>query len=143
MLESLFNKVTGLQAFFIKNRLQHSCFPVSIAKFLRIFNFILLGIIETHFHVKTHLVFTCPKSTIETLEQSENHKINSKGIRSMPLDMKTLNSNHSSAFGIPLEFILNVFECLTLSLVLLKSILGQKLSLFFQKTDLYTLDTKY
>ena len=31
MLESLFNKVTG----FIKKRLQHSFFPVNIAKFLR------------------------------------------------------------------------------------------------------------
>ena len=39
-MESLFNKVAGLlQAFkacnFIKKRLQHSCFPVNIAKFLR------------------------------------------------------------------------------------------------------------
>ena len=36
MLESLFNKVTGLQAWiFIQKILQHRCFPVSIAKFLR------------------------------------------------------------------------------------------------------------
>ena len=34
MLESLFNKVTGLKACnFIKKRLQHMCFPVNIAKF--------------------------------------------------------------------------------------------------------------
>ena len=33
---SLFNKVAGLQCrSFIKKRLQHSCFPVNIAKFLR------------------------------------------------------------------------------------------------------------
>ena len=38
MLESLFNKVAGPQAKnFIKKRLQHKCFPVSIAKFLRTF----------------------------------------------------------------------------------------------------------
>ena len=37
MLESLFNKVTGLEASnFIKKGLQHRCFPVNIAKFLRI-----------------------------------------------------------------------------------------------------------
>ena len=36
MLESLFNKVAGLQACnFIKKRLQHSCFSVNIVKFLR------------------------------------------------------------------------------------------------------------
>ena len=36
MLESPFNKVAGLQAcMFIKKRLQHKCFPVNIAKFLR------------------------------------------------------------------------------------------------------------
>ena len=36
VLESLFNKVAGLKAWnFIKNRLQHSCFPVKFAKFLR------------------------------------------------------------------------------------------------------------
>ena len=35
-LESLFNKVAGVQACnFIKKRLQHRCFPVAIAKFLR------------------------------------------------------------------------------------------------------------
>ena len=34
-LESHFNKVEGLQlqAFFIKRRFEHSCFPVNIAKF--------------------------------------------------------------------------------------------------------------
>ena len=37
MLEFLFNKVAGLQAYnFIKKRLQHRCFAVNIAKFLRI-----------------------------------------------------------------------------------------------------------
>ena len=36
MLGSLFNKVTGLLACnFLKNRLQHRCFPVNIVKFLR------------------------------------------------------------------------------------------------------------
>ena len=36
MLESLFNKVSGLEAcIFIKKRLQHRCFHVSIAKSLR------------------------------------------------------------------------------------------------------------
>ena len=36
MLESLFNKVAGLQAcIFIKKRFQHRCFPVNIAKFLK------------------------------------------------------------------------------------------------------------
>ena len=35
-MESLFNKVAGLQATnFIKKRLQHKCFPVNTAKFLR------------------------------------------------------------------------------------------------------------
>ena len=37
VLESLFNKAGGLQVCnFIKKRLQHRCFPVIIAKFLRI-----------------------------------------------------------------------------------------------------------
>ena len=37
VLESLLNKATGLQVCnFIKSRLQHRCFPVIIAKFLRI-----------------------------------------------------------------------------------------------------------
>ena len=36
MLESIFNKVADLQACnVIKKCLQHSCFPVNIAKFLR------------------------------------------------------------------------------------------------------------
>ena len=36
LLESLFNKVTGLQACnFIKRRLQHKCFHVKFAKFFR------------------------------------------------------------------------------------------------------------
>ena len=36
MSESLFNKVAGLQACnFMKKRLQHSCFPVNTAKFLK------------------------------------------------------------------------------------------------------------
>ena len=36
LLESLFNKVAGLQACnFIKKRLQHKCFPMNILKFLR------------------------------------------------------------------------------------------------------------
>ena len=36
LCQSLFNKVLGLQSCnFIKKRLQHSCFPVNIMKFLR------------------------------------------------------------------------------------------------------------
>ena len=36
VLESLFNKVTGLRAsHFVKKRLQHRCFPVIFANFLR------------------------------------------------------------------------------------------------------------
>ena len=35
VLESFFNKVADLQANFIKKKLQHRCFPVNIAKFLR------------------------------------------------------------------------------------------------------------
>ena len=36
MLESLFNKAAGLKACnSIKKRLQHSCFPVKLAKFLK------------------------------------------------------------------------------------------------------------
>ena len=36
VLESLFNKAADLKAFeFFKNRLQHKCFSVNIAKFLR------------------------------------------------------------------------------------------------------------
>ena len=39
MLESLFNKFAGLQAGnYITKRLQHRCFPVNIAKFLKISN---------------------------------------------------------------------------------------------------------
>ena len=39
MLESLFNKFAGLQAGnYITKRLQHGCFPVNIAKFLKISN---------------------------------------------------------------------------------------------------------
>ena len=45
VLESLFNKAAGLKACnFIKKRLQHRCFPVNIAKFLR--TFILKNICE-------------------------------------------------------------------------------------------------
>ena len=40
-LESLFNKVAGLQRYnFIKKKLQHRIFPVNIAKFLRTVLFI-------------------------------------------------------------------------------------------------------
>ena len=36
VLESLFNKVAGLKAYnFLKNRLQHRCFPVKSLKFFR------------------------------------------------------------------------------------------------------------
>ena len=36
MLESLFGKIASLRAEnFIKKRLQHSCFPVKFAKFLK------------------------------------------------------------------------------------------------------------
>ena len=38
ILESLFSKVASLEAYkFIKKRLQHTCFPVNIANFLRKF----------------------------------------------------------------------------------------------------------
>ena len=41
MLESLFNKVAGLKSSsFIKKRVKNRCFPVNIAKFLRIAIFI-------------------------------------------------------------------------------------------------------
>ena len=41
VLECLFNKVTGLKTCnYIKNRLQHSYFPVKFAKFLRVVFFI-------------------------------------------------------------------------------------------------------
>ena len=41
VLESLFNKVAGIQASnFIKKRLQHKFFPVKIAKFLKTASFI-------------------------------------------------------------------------------------------------------
>ena len=41
MLESLFTKTAGLQICnFIKKRIQHRCFPVNIAEFLRIAVFI-------------------------------------------------------------------------------------------------------
>ena len=40
VLESLFNKVAGLKAWnFIKKRPQDRCFPVNIAKFLRLYLF--------------------------------------------------------------------------------------------------------
>ena len=43
MLESLFDKVAGIQAFrpstLLKKRLQHRCFPVKFAKFLRTTSF--------------------------------------------------------------------------------------------------------
>ena len=49
MLESLFNKVVGLQACnFIKKRFQHRCFPVNIENFLR--TPILKNICERLFH---------------------------------------------------------------------------------------------
>ena len=36
VLESLFNKISGLKVCnFIRKKLQHRCFPVNIAKFLR------------------------------------------------------------------------------------------------------------
>ena len=41
VLKSLFNKVTGLKVSdFVKKRLQRRCFPVNIAKFLRVAFFI-------------------------------------------------------------------------------------------------------
>ena len=35
MSESIFKKVAGLQGNYIKRRMQHRCFPVNNAKFLR------------------------------------------------------------------------------------------------------------
>ena len=47
MLESLFNKIAGLQ--FIEKGLQHSCFPVNITKFTAITNLKILQLFyRTH-----------------------------------------------------------------------------------------------
>ena len=55
MLESLFNKVAGLNSCnFIKKWLQHRCFPVKFAKFLR-----------TPFFHRTPPVSAFDKSTIQ------------------------------------------------------------------------------
>ena len=57
LLESLFNKVAGFQACnFIKKRLQHWCFPVKFAKFLR--TAIVKNIYERL------LLFVSPQNTI-------------------------------------------------------------------------------
>ena len=57
VLESLSNKVAGLQACnFVKKRLQHWCFPVKFAKFLR--TSILRNICEEL------LLFVSPQNTI-------------------------------------------------------------------------------
>ena len=56
VLESLFNNVAGLKACnFIKKRLQHRCFPVNIAKFLR--TLILKSIWEGLFHMDNNNYF--------------------------------------------------------------------------------------
>ena len=45
MLEFLFDKLAGLQACnFVKNRLQHKCFPMKSAKFLRALSYRELGV---------------------------------------------------------------------------------------------------
>ena len=77
-----FNKVAGLRpAILLKTRLWHSCFPVNFARFLRIPFF------TEHFPVTasvgrlaesgisrsqvfSQLIFTCLKSTMETLEKA-------------------------------------------------------------------------
>ena len=56
MLESLFNKVACQKACnFIKKRLQHRCFPVNIAKFLRT---PLKKIFEEHLNLRAGLALT-------------------------------------------------------------------------------------
>ena len=69
VLESLFNKAAALQVCnFIKKRLQHRCFPVIIAKFLRvpIFEFI-----KKNFIYKKN--FICKeKSEVAVLKKYEN-----------------------------------------------------------------------
>ena len=53
VLESLFNKVAGvIPTTLLKKRLQHRCFPVNIAKFLRTSFFI------EHLHISSLLTFT-------------------------------------------------------------------------------------
>ena len=71
VLESLFNKIPDLQACnFIKKRLQHSCFPVNIAKFLKIpftehFRTLLLSVERnTHSFLKL-LVFKIQSYTLQ------------------------------------------------------------------------------
>ena len=55
VLESIFNKVAGLQACnFIKKRLQHRCFPVHIVKFLR--TSILKNICEMRCHISLFIL---------------------------------------------------------------------------------------
>ena len=63
VLESLFNKVAGLETYnFIQKRLQHRCFPVSIAKFLRtpisknVYKRLLLLVVI--YCIKTRLTFS-------------------------------------------------------------------------------------
>ena len=65
MLQSLFNKVAGLQACnFIKKKLQNKCFAVKFAKFLRapIFR-----------NIYERLLLTCSKSNIEPPEKGEKY----------------------------------------------------------------------
>ena len=75
VLESLFNKVEGQACNFIEKRLQHRCFPVNIAKFLKtpilknicerlllIFDKDLNSfLISVAFHIETSLLFCSEK----------------------------------------------------------------------------------
>ena len=66
MLESFINKFSGLKAWnFIKKRLQHGCFPLNIAKFLR--TPILKNICE-------RLLFYLLLSPIPQLKLTTNHR---------------------------------------------------------------------
>ena len=64
MFESLFNKVAGLQPCrFTEKRLQHRCFPVNIANFLR--TFILKNIYERSLlNCVPYLLKTCSRANV-------------------------------------------------------------------------------
>ena len=67
MLESLFNKVSGLQAcIFIKKRLQHRCFPVNIAKFLKtpILNYICEPLLISEIQTTNNLIYILAENFI-------------------------------------------------------------------------------
>ena len=77
VLESIFNKVAGLKACnFIKKRLQHTCFPIKYAKFLR--TPILKNICDDCFSTVDHVtVVVTYKSEIYAWEvcKEENYQL--------------------------------------------------------------------